>query len=154
MTIASILGDIYLEVDDMGNGDCVLLSGAVQCDLGLQTAVYISLFTDGEDTENRTDERGGWWGDATDSYGNLGSKLWTLGRERGTSNLSERAQKYCEEALQWMLDDGVAKSVDVTVSRSGTYSLAIEIDIEKPDDSSETFTYSYNWTTLRWGVTR
>jgi phage gp46-like protein len=143
--MTEILGDIFLDVDDAGNGDCVFIPGGVACDFGLQTAVYISLFTDAEDTEGRTTQRGGWWDDAIDSYGSLGSRLWTLGREKMTADICARAQKYCEEALQWMLDSGAAKSVSVTATRSGLYWLTIDIDVTKPDDSATTFTYSYNW---------
>jgi phage gp46-like protein len=61
------------------------------------------------------------------------------------ADICSRAQKYCEEALQWMLDCGAAKTLVVTVTRSGLYCLTIEIDATKPDASSESFTYAYNW---------
>lgn len=48
------LGDIALIPDSTGFADCVFLSGAVQCDQSLQTAVTISIFTDAEDTEGVT----------------------------------------------------------------------------------------------------
>jgi len=145
MANTSNLGDLYLAMDEFGNGDLVFLPDDIACDSGMQTGVYISLFTDAEDTDNRTTQHGGFWGDAIDDYGALGSRLWTLSREKMSAGITTLAQVYCQEALQWMLDCGAAKSVVVTVKRTGLYSLGIEIDITQPDSSSGIFAYSYNW---------
>jgi phage gp46-like protein len=70
--------------------------------------------------------RGGWWGDTysgeaagTESAsGDLfGSRLWLLRRARATMENVERAKRYAEEALAWLVEDGIAERVDVTAER-------------------------------------
>lgn len=126
---------------------------------GLQTAVLISLFTDRRARQDdvlpdpNNNDRRGWWGDlaAPDVDGDkIGSRLWLLEREKTTRNVLERAKQYAKEALQWMLDDGVAVRVDVDVERQGSPGndvLAIRCKIYKVDGQKETFEYSYQWNT-------
>lgn len=104
-------------------------------DDGLETAVILSLFTDrraeDDDTLPSGDDRRGWWADAFPAApGDLiGSRLWLLHREKQIPQTLTRAREYAEEALAWLVDDGVAARVDVTaeVVRSGVLGLTVEI---------------------------
>ncbi len=103
-----------------GAGAWLLRGGALQADDGLQTAVTLSLFTDrladvGDELPGAQTNRRGWWGDALASEpGDLiGSRLWLLARSKEQPGVLRRAQEYAQEALQWLLDDGVARAVDV-----------------------------------------
>jgi phage gp46-like protein len=99
-------GDWRLSGADLVNGD------------DLVTPVLLSLFTDRtanpDDTitDGSSDPRG-WWGD--DGTYLLGSRLWLLDRAKRTQQTLQLAQGYIEEALQWMIDDGVVDSFDVYV---------------------------------------
>jgi phage gp46-like protein len=78
----------------------------------LETATLLSLFTDARAADDdrlpgSLDDRRGWWAAP------LGSRLWLLSREVATNEVRLRAEDYCREALQWMLDDGVADQIDV-----------------------------------------
>ena len=137
-------GDIGLFPDTSGYGDTLFIPGDVQCDTGLQTAVYTSLFTNAP-ADGLTD-RGGWWGDHLDEYGPLGSKLWTLQREKMLTGITETAKQYCIDALKWITDTGLATSFDVTVTRSGLYSLEIAVTIHRPNTAPDYYKYAYNWT--------
>ncbi|GLS03775.1 hypothetical protein GCM10007860_09200 [Chitiniphilus shinanonensis] len=102
----------------------------------LDTAVLLSLFTDRRAAPNddvEGDPRG-WWGDAI-AVGDeravpLGSRLWLLAREKQTASALRRAEAYGREALQWLIDDGHARSVSVAASapRLGLLRLDIAID--------------------------
>jgi phage gp46-like protein len=102
-------------------GDWVLQPPALAEDAGLYTAIALSLFTDrlaGEgDALPDTSARGrrGWWGDSyAEVEGDLiGSHLWLLSREKLQPQALRRAEEYCQAALQWLVDDGVARSVSV-----------------------------------------
>lgn len=154
--------DIALQWID-GEAD-VLLDGAdLLADDGLETAVVISLFCDARaDVSDALPEgdktRRGWWGDQFGATGDrTGSKLWLLWREKRTSETLERARRYCEESLAWMIDDGVAASLAVTTSfasladltasgaKPDEYALVIELQIIKPDGSQVAFRYAYQW---------
>lgn len=105
-------------------------------DDGLQTAVIISLFTDRRANDDdvlpgdASDKRG-WWADAFPIVPDdrIGSRLWLLNREKQLQSVLNRAQEYAQEALQWMLDDGIAGSVICTaqVVRQGLLGLSIAI---------------------------
>lgn len=117
-------------------GDLEISGGALAADDGLETAVVISLFTDrraepGDPLPDAGADRRGWWGDAlADVPGDrIGSRLWLLAREKQTQATLARAREYAAEALRWMIEDGVARAVNVTaeIVRDGVLGLGIEI---------------------------
>jgi phage gp46-like protein len=127
-----------------------------ESDMGLETAVIISLFTDRRANEddvlpdlNNTDRRG-WWGDLVSQIGNdqIGSKLWLLKREKTTPTTIIKAKKYVEEALQWMIDDGIAIKIEVETERQGVIGndiLAIKVRIYRDYKNKQAQEFSYQW---------
>lgn len=94
------------------------MAGGFLTDDGLGTCLLISLFTDRRaDAEEGLPaaERRGWVGDAlSDLEGDrYGSHLWLLKRDKESEETRLRAEEYAAAALQWMLDDGVATSIEV-----------------------------------------
>lgn len=151
-------GDIRFNLSD-GEGGLALVQNDLDRDAGLETAVLVSMFSDRradlEDAlpDNTKDLRG-WWGDATQSD-KIGSRLWLLSRSKIENATNTDAEIYAKECLQWMLEDGVAESVEVTVTRTGTYELSIAVIIERPKGAKDiTFKYFFNWETqsLRTGI--
>lgn len=69
--------------------------------------------------------------DAAAAHDRIGSRLWLLGREKQLAEVVRRAKDYAEEALAWLIDDGVARRVSVTpsVPRQGWLWLEIRIDL-------------------------
>lgn len=104
----------------------------------LERAVHISLFTwrraDPGDQVDGADLQG-WWGDTYPSEANdrIGSKLWLLRRRTITPQTQRAAQRYCEEALQWLIDDGHVTQVTATITRTRATHLAAQIVLERPD---------------------
>jgi len=126
-------------------------------DEGLETAVIISLFTDRRANEddvlpdpNNEDKRG-WWGDLTSAFGTedqIGSRLWLLNREKTLQSVIQRAKQYVIEALQWMIDDGVAIKIDVEVERQGYIGndvLAIQVKIYRFSGPDISLKYELQW---------
>lgn len=133
------------------SGDFELNTGDLVREEGLETAVMISLFTDRrvneyENPDNVKDKRG-WWGDLLSEIeeDQIGSKLWLLERETLSSETVERAKIYALEALEWLVEDGVAQNVDVIAEKQGRERLALEVKIYKYDDTMETFKYDDVW---------
>jgi phage gp46-like protein len=92
----------------------------LEIDDGLDTAIILSLFSDRRAAEDDvipdgTDDRRGWWADAYPEIDadRIGSRLWLLHREKDTAAVVQRAREYCEEALAWLIEDGVASRVVV-----------------------------------------
>lgn len=80
-------------------------------------------------------ERQGWWGDSYPSEPNdlIGSRLWLLRRRSLTAQTLRDAQRYCEEALQWMVDDGLVTVLQVRIVRTGTGQLTAHVQLHRPD---------------------
>jgi len=128
----------------------------LETDEGLETSVIISLFTDkrAEKDDILPDEsnldRRGWWGDLISNFENdqIGSKLWLLNREKTETTVLVRAKKYVEEALQWMIDDGVAMKIETDVERQGNPGndvLAIKVRIHRGIKSTVLLQYELQW---------
>lgn len=110
------------------------------CDDSLRRAVYNSLFSwarVSDSDELPGDSRQGWWGDtyADEPGDQFGSKLWLLARSKLTNDVLLSAKEYAEQALSWMIDDGIAKSVSVTAERGGMDQLNLAVEIQKPASS-------------------
>ncbi|MBD3728770.1 MAG: phage GP46 family protein [Sphingomonadales bacterium] len=137
---------------DAMSADLALQGGQLVTDDGMRTAILISLFSDAraaEDAELPEDgaDRRGWWGDTlAENAGPLagtardrnriGSQLWLLARAKVTAAVVSRARQYCEEALEWIVRDGIASAVRVSVearpSASRSALLAISVEIDRP----------------------
>lgn len=152
MTDIKLAPDANLQLDLSTSGS------DIELDEGLATSVYISLFTDrrvqdGDYISPEIDSMGGWWGDTySDVEGDyIGSKLWLLMREKITSQLLVRAKQYCEAALAWMVEDGVAQSITVTVTRSAVRADEVDIfvQIAQPDGNGASLRYAVNWAAMR-----
>ena len=103
----------------------------------LARAVIISLFTwrrAGAD-DQYDGPKYGWWGDtfAEPQTDRIGSKLYQLLRRSITDGLLLQAQETIEEALQWLIDDGLASSISVSVERYGINGLSATVTINFQD---------------------
>ena len=137
-------------------GDWTALLGGLATDEGLRSAVLVSLFTwrraspDYVPPAGSGAERHGHWSD-TYTGRQIGSRLWQLRRAKKTDDttLLNLAQTYCQEALQWLLDDGVATQVFVRATWHGQSIGATVIDlyvnISRPGSDQIGFAFAWAW---------
>lgn len=120
---------------DLADADLVLERGDLGIENGLASAILLSLFTDRRATDNELARFGGedargWWGDSLAEVegDQFGSKLWLLQREKQTSETLVRARAYAQEALAWLIEDGIADSVavDALYPRRSLLGLVVE----------------------------
>lgn len=133
---------------DLGRGDWAVAGPALQDGGDLATAVLISLFTDrsanpGDVIPDGTTDRRGWWGDEGEDHP-IGSRLWLLDRAKQTNETLARAKDYMAEALQWLIDDGVAASIDIYAEWTRRGTLGAQITVHQPGKSAPT-TLSFAW---------
>jgi len=126
---------------DFHNGDLDLSNS-------LKNAVLLSLvcWSRGEDIRdvaNLKPEIGGWWGNALESV-EIGSEIWKLFRQKLNDATANDAKVAAENALKWMVDDGVAKEIKVNSLVVGKI-LALIVKIVKPDGTNEEFRWQVNW---------
>lgn len=106
----------------------------------LDTAIIVSLFSDRRAEPYEVPDpkaRRGWVGDLENPGDPIGSKLWLLEQSRLTATTAGAASDYAEQALEWMVRDSIATSVNAraAVSVSG---LDLLVDLRKPNSVSET----------------
>lgn len=127
--------------------DLALASTDLSTEDTLASAVLVSLMCDrlAEPYEVQPGEdRRGWWADAyADNNHKTGSRLWLLEREKQLPGVVQRCQQYCEEALQWFIDDGLATVITVTVfvPRTGWLVALIKFEI---NDQSRSFRFEFD----------
>lgn len=121
-------------------GDWTIAAGDLASEAGLRTAILISLATDRlaepDDPIEPGEDPRGWWADAYDIDGTndrIGSRLWLLRREKSTEATRRRAVLYAEEALEWLVADGIAEAVAVIAEYQGAQreTLAMQITLRR-----------------------
>lgn len=118
----------------------------------LYNAVAISIGTYARDRNLKPNSAvldpqiGGWWADALDPLGTLGGYLYEAYPGKLSQETLSKVKELVAEALQWMLDDGVAKSVKCEVTANENDIVSISVAIEKPDGTTDDYKYELNWT--------
>jgi phage gp46-like protein len=106
----------------------------------LETAVLLSIFCDARagisDDIHAGSDRRGWWAEAYfDAPDTWGSDLWQVVTRKATADTLVFAQRACERALEWLIDDGICRQVDVETwwleGRQGY--MGILVTLHKPD---------------------
>lgn len=127
--------------NELGRAEMQLTpTGALAEDASLETVVLLSIFTDAPATaaemlEARTSEQRGWWAAADTIRGAervYGSKLWLLRRGKTTLATLRRAEKYCVEALDWLVDKKIAAKIEVLATRNTFGVMGLDIRITRP----------------------
>lgn len=119
----------------------------------LPRAVIISLFTWGRarpDDELPGDVRMGWWGDTYPAVAGdrIGSRLWLLARAKITRHTPKRAKEYAEEALAWLITDGLASQVIVQAERAGLSQISLWCQIVRSDGKRVDIRFDNAWSFL------
>lgn len=142
-----------ITLDWLGSAlDVALLDGDLATDDGLRTAVALSLLCDrraeADDVlPDGTNDRRGWWADAiADQDGDKwGSRLWLLSREKTLPEVRRRAEAYAREALDWLLEDGVAAEVEASAETLDRDVLWLLVIIQRGDGRRIADRYQYVW---------
>jgi phage gp46-like protein len=127
-------GDIYLFHTEDG-GQISFENGMPIIDGGLETTVYISLFSSL-----------GWWGnDISQTSEQMNSQLETITTRTLTNQARLDAIEFTRQALQWMIDDNVAREIQIEATIISVSTLVIDIMITQPDFTLITTRYELNW---------
>ena len=106
---------------------------------GLTHAVLQSVLNHANSTSNdrarmQNNERGGCWHETYVPA--IGSRDWTLLREKLTDQTVIRAKRFIEDALQWLVDDGHIMSADIEVKRLSGTAMSRIVMINMKDGST------------------
>lgn len=120
----------------------------------LVRSVLISLFTwrrANDDDDVPSADRRGWWADAfaPEQGDKIGSRLWLLGRAALSDQTPAQAELYAREALQWLVDDGVALGLQVSARRVGVDRLDMAMTITRGEGDALALRFDNVWGFLR-----
>lgn len=143
------MSDIALSWDPFNfEGAMALVNGDLNtaADRELATSVITSIFS-----WARANGEQGWWGDSYPDVDNdqLGSKLWTLRREKLTAQTINKAKEIVQESLQWLIDDQVASLVEVQVERNGLDRLDILVTVYRVFGEIVPLRFETQWEAIR-----
>jgi phage gp46-like protein len=122
------------------------------CDLtfdgddALVSAALISLFTWRRGSPEEADDAGrryGWWG------GPIGSRLWTLSREKVLPGIVPRVRDIMSEALQWMIDDGVVTSMEMEAEIRSRDDLYVRIAMIRDGRVAADLQFANVWSAIQ-----
>ncbi|TCS35804.1 phage gp46-like protein [Paucimonas lemoignei] len=150
------MADIATRFIDFTQGADLVIDGIFLAeDDGLLTAVVMSLFTDRQanpddklpNADLGDDDRRGWWGDEfnEDPRDRIGSRLWLNEAAKQLPAVLERDRKYAQEALQWMVDDGIASRVVVSALSPRQGIRALNVAIYRPDGTASRYQFESFW---------
>ncbi|MFZ9921989.1 MAG: phage GP46 family protein [Candidatus Nanopelagicaceae bacterium] len=104
----------------------------------LKTAILVSLFSDSRANPEELlldEDPRGWWSR------DLGSLLWLLARQKTTLQNLEKGIQYIKDALNWLIVQNIAKSIDVTGTIENRSKFNFIITIKKSND----YRFQYLW---------
>jgi|SRR5690349_18398552 len=147
MSDISVIWDV-----DNSRGDWKFVAPALVTGNDLPSAVLVSVFTDrvanpDDAIPDGTGDPRGWWGDIGEDKP-IGSRLWLLDRSKQIQEVLNNARDYINEALQWLVDDGVVASTDVQTQWVRDTFLGAQITLYQPDGSQIPLTYAWAWQQL------
>jgi phage gp46-like protein len=130
----TIEGDVHLFNNENG-GDINITNGIMELDSGLSTSVYISLFS----SKN-------WWGNLINNDDQqLKSDLNTILSRKLNNQTRLDAIVFAKRALDWMIEQNIAKTIDVEGTIPRVETLLLEIIITQPDEEQINLKYEINW---------
>ena len=146
--------DIALVYDPQQKAFDMALAGAdLAVDKTFASPTLVSLMCDrlAEAYEVRQGEdRRGWWADAFAANNHkTGSRMWLLEREKQLPSVLVRCKQYCEEALQWFVEDGLVDKVTVATfsPRMGWLVAMIKMEL---NGQSRTFRFEFDQASQQW----
>lgn len=118
--------DVQL-IDTQSGGEITIQGGQPKIDNGLNTAVYISLNTNDN-----------WWG------GNQGGRIYQI--KKNGQEQRQLLREYIKEALNWMIEKGLAESITVTLQNILSNTVFYDIIIAQPKTQPDViYRFSLNW---------
>lgn len=147
--------DMVLDWNPQKNSaDLIFENGKIKTDYSLPTAVILSLFTDArakpdDVPPNGSEWKRGFWADslAPVEGDRFGSKLWLFERAKLSPASLAAIKTVIEQALRWLIEDGVAQRIDVALQRHAAdpTRLAVGMNIVRHDGRSAVLRFDRLW---------
>jgi len=126
--------DIKFTQDSNGDWDINFTNGDFEMTEGLDTALYLSVFSNKRASASQVTEsilrRGHFTNEFSQVAGyEVGSLLWLYTEQaKNTSNNLSLIEGSVYDGLKWMIEDKIISKIDIAASKSGT-GVTLEIDL-------------------------
>jgi len=132
--------DVLIKSDSNGIYDIQIDGSNFASSEGFETVIPTSYFSDSRASTvqvQKAKDRRGWVGNilSVDIDRELGGLLWTLDQARITEDTLNFVKSFAQDSLQWLLDDGIARGVQITVEREGVKEIRIFTNIIAIDNT-------------------
>jgi phage gp46-like protein len=85
-------------------------------------------------------DKGAWFADPS-----FGNELWLLKKEgKVDGRTAGTLERMLRESLQWLIDGGLAATIDCGAERAGKNRIDYQVIVTRPDGSSETVKDMWN----------
>lgn len=145
--------DVLIRKDDDGLYDLEIYGADFASAEGFETSIPVSYFTDARasavDVQDAKKRRG-WVGNIlyVDIERELGGLLWLLDQTRITEDTLNFAKSYAEESLQWLVEDGIARLIEVQVEKTDNRKIEIATTITTIDNTVQRYVTLWRATNL------
>jgi len=130
-------GDLYLYNTDDG-GAIEIKSGEPVMDPGLETATFLSLFSNGSEDH--------WMNEYLTGAMGVGCKFYPyVSGNAKTASTIRKARNYCLSDLAWMKKEGLADEIEVEVISQDARRIELTVDIKKDKNTLVESKYEINW---------
>lgn len=129
--------DVCIETSDKGVYDLIIDSnGDFLSQDFFDTAIFVSLLSDRRANESevlRPENRRGWIGNEDTPDFEQGSKIWLFEQSRLTTNVLNDISSAAKDSLEWLVQDGFAKSIDSVIATRTLTGVTLEVVIRRPN---------------------
>lgn len=119
-------------------------TGDISTDQTLDTAILMSIYEEMRASEGEMPMaklRRGWIGNESTPDFEQGSKLWLFSQERLTGSVLAEIAPVVRNALQWLIDDGIAENVEVEAAAYQNGRVTVPVTLYRPGSPAETRYY-------------
>ena len=136
--------DMKFTQGDDGVFDIEIENGVIKREDGFDTALNLSMLTYGRAPASRVvkpENRRGWLGNTVSPVigRNIGSLMWLLNQRRLRQATLNEAISFSREALNWIVEDGLAQKIEVTGTIIPQTGIQLAITITALNGETETY---------------
>jgi phage gp46-like protein len=139
-------GDVLL-CQTSNDGDISVEGGITAMSPGLETAAYLALFGGNEDDDGRGDNKFNWWGNLDEEEESRKYRSETQNLLQSlppTSGNLLRIKDAVQRDYEFFISEGIATSIDVSVSIPALNRIKISADITA-DSRTQKIEFEENW---------
>ncbi|MNY52875.1 Phage protein GP46 [compost metagenome] len=75
----------------------------------------------------------------------IGSRLWLLRRQKLTTAVAIKAEDFANEAVQWLIDDGVVSAITTTAQIIYPRTLVLTLNYQEPGKANANVKFAWVW---------